>query len=216
MTTTLFGAENSEKVNEQLQSLAEGYARLNQLALDAPLGLVSAAAAHHARLSSFGLSTERTLRIADDWDKEKHRQVMWENREIKRSLDSRFVKLSSKKVPRYRRETREQLPGAKFSDSRRPVFERKKPVANTNGFIALKRYRGGYHFTRVETQREEEPPGPENEKTKSTSIRRKSTKRSVAAKGDHSEIIAVAKESMREAAASVKRAVSVVFFFLSV
>lgn len=174
--------EMSAALEARLKSLAVGYARLNQLALEAPLGLASAAAAHQARLASFGMSEDRA--VFGSWDAEKHRDVLWETREAKRQLDGR----KQRKPPRL---AQPRVPGAKFASK---VFEpRKRQVVKVDEELTIPAYR--------ERPVHVEPPRPRAKK-KPAPVR-------VIIKDQHNtEALKAATEAARAAAAAARRAAS--------
>lgn len=181
----------------RLRDLAEGYTRLNQLALEAPLGLASAAAQHHARLGSFGLSEEAACPVST-WDEERHRDVLWETREALRLLDARFGKLPGAKTARA---ARLRLPGAKFSsDVRPPVFERRAKPESTSP-VKLCRYRGGFHGEPIEGKPQAAPPEKKKKKPKAQPTR------VVVKERNYADVLAVAKASLGAAVSSANRAV---------
>lgn len=172
--------EMSAALEARLKSLAVGYARLNQLALEAPLGLASAAAAHQARLASFGMSEDRA--VVGSWDAEKHRDVLWETREAKRQLDGR----KQRKPPRL---AQPRVPGAKFASK---VFEQpKRQVVKVDEELTIPAYR--------ERPAHVEPPRPRAKK-KPVPVR------VIIKDQQNTEALKAATEAARAAAAAAKRA----------
>ena len=79
----------SHSLEVKMRELCDGYARLNRLAMEAPLGIASAASSHACRIAG---GRRSILDAISGWDAERHRAIIDELRDAKQDIDMRNEK----------------------------------------------------------------------------------------------------------------------------
>ena len=131
----------SHTLEVKMRELCDGYAHLNRLAMEAPLGIASAASSHTCRIAG---GRRSILDAISGWDAERHRAIIDELRDAKQDLDMRTEAIEARARPTGRR--RRTVTQASMCDTKARAAGRMSTEQLLHS-VSLRTYRGGCHGT---------------------------------------------------------------------
>ena len=129
----------SHSLEVKMRELCDGYAHLNRLAMEAPLGIASAASSHTCRIAG---GRRSILDAISGWDAERHRAIIDELRDAKQDLDMRTEAIEARARPTGRR--RRTVTQASMCDTKARAAGRMSTEQLLHS-VSLRTYRGGCH-----------------------------------------------------------------------
>ena len=130
----------SHSLEVKMRELCDGYAHLNRLAMEAPLGIASAASSHTCRIAG---GRRSILDAISGWDAERHRAIIDELRDAKQDIDMRNEKnYEARARPTGRR--RRTVTQASMCEAKARGAGRMSTEQLLHS-VSLRTYRGGCH-----------------------------------------------------------------------